>query len=219
MPAVPKATTNGYVHPAINKIAPQLLVMAVPIDSLVPDPNNTRVHPEMNMETIRASLLKYGQVHPLLCRESTKVIIAGNGRWQAAKDLGWTKIAAHFVPFNEIDAAGLGIADNRSAELAKWDYDVVKRIQRLQLACGDQIVGWDDDYVNSISKMDDWEPMAQDESEEAVAARPVTVSIKMLLEQSKQLESCLAMIKSRRSSPKKMNDAQALMTLLDEWRG
>lgn len=219
MPKVPELVhTNGVAKPSnINNIAPQLLSMVVDIDSLVQDPDNANTHPEKNMEALRASLTKYGQVHALLCRKATRVIVSGNGRWKAAKDLGWTKIAAHFVDINEVEAAGLGIVDNRSSALSHLDMDIVARIHRFQLECGDSIIGWSDDEIDSVSLMPDWDPTPQDQSEEAIAARPTTVCIKMFTDQRVLLESCLEMIKKRRSSNKGMTDAQALIILAQEW--
>ncbi len=210
MPAVDR---NGH----INKIAPQLLSMAVPIDSLTPDSDNAREHPETNMEAVRASLSKYGQVHPLLCRESTRIIIAGNGRWQAAKDLGWTKIAAHFISVNEVDAAGLGLIDNRSAELAKWNMDTVARIQRLQASIGEASLGWDDDYIYTISELEDWNPQPQDINGAQDESSRQSVTLKLTAAQNKLLQDCLNCIKQRTSSPKKMLDGLALEVILREW--
>jgi ParB-like chromosome segregation protein Spo0J len=61
----------------------------VAIDTLVPDPNNTRLHGARNIEAIKASLTKYGQVEPLIVRQDTKIVIGGNGRLEAMRLLGW----------------------------------------------------------------------------------------------------------------------------------
>jgi len=105
---------------ANEKIVDALSHLVVPIDSVSPDPANVRKHPERNLEAIRGSLRKFGQQKPIVVNEEG-VILAGNGLYEAAKSLGWEKIAAVRSPLTGVDAAAYAIADNRTAELAEWD--------------------------------------------------------------------------------------------------
>ena len=136
------------------RIAPALAHLAVPIASLVPDPDNARLHPERNMEAIKASLTKYGQVKPVVVRSATRVVVAGNGTMAAAKELGWDEIAATFVDMNEVEAAGYGLADNRTAELAAWDFEIMARLDKLLQEAGDQPVGLSQDELTALRA--DW---------------------------------------------------------------
>lgn len=138
-PNVPKLTQAVARH----RIAPELQHMAVPIDSLTPDPMNARLHPERNLESIKQSLTQYGQVKPIVVRKATRVVVAGNGTLECAKALGWTEIAAHFVDMNEAEAAGYGIADNKTAELAQWDFRILKALDTLIREAGHHPpIGW-----------------------------------------------------------------------------
>lgn len=139
----------------VNKIAKSLLAMVVEIDSLTPDPVNARLHPERNMEAIKQSLIMYGQVKPIVVREETGVVMAGNGTLAAAKELGWTEIAVSMVSMNEVEAAGYGLADNRTAELAKWDFEVVARLDKLLIQARHAQVGWSGDELE-VLRMTDW---------------------------------------------------------------
>lgn len=141
------------------RITPALAGLAVPISSLVFDPENARDHPDRNMDAIRASLKSYGQVKPVVVRKSTRVVVAGNGTLQAAKDLGWTEIAATFVDMNEIEAAGFGLADNRTAELAKWNFEVVNRLDRLLQTHNHVNVGWSVEELQVLRT--DWTSLEQ----------------------------------------------------------
>lgn len=139
--------------PVKPRIAPALKSLAVDIDSLVPDPQNPRLHNDRNLEAIKASLEQYGQCKPIVVRREGRVIIAGNGTWEAARALGWDKIAASFVDMSEVEAAGYGLADNRTGELAQWDFDVVARLDRLiQEHGGPDIVGWSDDELLALRR-------------------------------------------------------------------
>lgn len=114
----------------------------VDVAKLVPDPLNARLHPERNLQAIMESLALYGQRKPIVVRKQTKVVVAGNGTLEAAKLLGWTKIAASVRNMTDDDAIGYGLADNRSAELAKWDFEVVAKLDELINGSGKAMVGW-----------------------------------------------------------------------------
>lgn len=102
-------------------IAAPIRSLAIPIDSLHPDPANARTHNQRNLDTIAASLARFGQRAPIVVQKEGMVIRAGNGRFHAAKKLGWTHIAALVIDEPSVDAAAFSIADNRSSELAEWD--------------------------------------------------------------------------------------------------
>jgi len=109
----------------LSYIIEGLRPLAVPIDSVVVDPANAMGHPDENREAIQGSLAKYGQRKPIVVNVNGNVIEAGNGTWQAAKALGWAHIAAVFVDDDPTTATGYAIADNRTAQLAAWDWEVL----------------------------------------------------------------------------------------------
>jgi DNA modification methylase len=114
----------------LNHIAEQLRPLAVPTMDLIIDPANARRHPEPNIEAIKGSLAVYGQLKPIVVNCRTKVVEAGNGTLQAARELGWTHIAVVYVDHDPATAAGFSIADNRTAELATWDADALDKLLR-----------------------------------------------------------------------------------------
>jgi hypothetical protein len=121
--------------PYAGQIHAGLWHLAVPIGDLIPDADNARFHPQENIDAIKASLTRFGQDQPLVVQKASKVVRKGNGRLQAARELGWTHLAAVFVDEDNIDAAARAIADNRSGELAKWDNRVLSAvIARIQAA-------------------------------------------------------------------------------------
>jgi hypothetical protein len=106
-------------------IAEQLRPLVVPIADLNLDPANARVHGEKNLAAIRASLAQFGQRKPIVVQRQGMIVRAGNGTVTAARALGWTEIAAVVIDDDNATAAQFAIADNRSAELAVWDPDVL----------------------------------------------------------------------------------------------
>lgn len=103
------------------------------IDSLVTDPNNARTHDEKNLDAIKGSLTQFGQRKPIVIQGN--VVIAGNGTLEAARQLGWKEIEVVQVPaeWTTDQAKAFALADNRTAELAQWNHDVLStQILELQ---------------------------------------------------------------------------------------
>lgn len=109
-------------------IVAALSALAVPIDSIKPDPQNVRRHPEPNRQAIKKSLQGFQQRKPIVVNKRTMIIEAGNGLWQEMKSLGAKEIAAVFVDDTDEQAKAYGIMDNRSAELAEWDIPALKDV-------------------------------------------------------------------------------------------
>lgn len=74
--------------PELAHISPDLRAIAVPIDSLIPDPGNVMLHPQRNFEATKASLATYGQRKSIVVNERTGIVEAGNGTLDAGKALG-----------------------------------------------------------------------------------------------------------------------------------
>lgn len=99
----------------------ELRYRRVPIESLHNDPANVRLHPDANMRAIADSLRSYGQVEPLVVQAGTGRVIGGNGRLDAMRNLGWSEVDIVEVDVDDVRAAAIGIALNRTSELASWD--------------------------------------------------------------------------------------------------
>lgn len=95
-------------------------VESVPIESVHPDPANVRRHPERNLDTIKASLARFGQQTPIVV-DAKGIVRKGNGTLAAAKALGWGMIDVVRTDLGGVEATAYAIADNRTAELAEWD--------------------------------------------------------------------------------------------------
>lgn len=94
------------------------------VSELSSDPANARKHGENNIATIVASLKRFGQQKPIVI-DLSDVVRAGNGTLEAARSLGWTHIDCVRTELKGSDAIAYAIADNRTAELAEWDNDVL----------------------------------------------------------------------------------------------
>ena len=100
-------------------------VELVQIDDLDLDPKNARKHDAKNLKAIADSLEQFGQRKPIVVWGRT--VVAGNGTMAAARTLGWKEIEIARVPddWSADQVKAYALADNRSAELAEWDEQVL----------------------------------------------------------------------------------------------
>ncbi len=172
-PAAAQKLPLPEVKAVKDRIAAGLKHLVVPLAGLKHDPVNARLHPDRNMEAIKNSLCQYGQVKPVVVRKQTNVVMAGNGTLRAARELGWTKIAAVFVAMTDVEAAGYGIADNRTAELAAWDFEVVARLDKLIQEAGHVNVGWSSEELAALRANDYEAPQEFPEVDENIEVEHV----------------------------------------------
>lgn len=98
-----------------------LAIHRVPLDAIHPDPANARLHPERNLAAIKASLARFELVEPLLLQKRSGRLIAGHGRLEAMRQLGWAEADVSEIDVDDTTATALAIALNRSGETATWD--------------------------------------------------------------------------------------------------
>ncbi len=96
----------------------------LPLSALSADPANARRHNARNLDAIVASLRRFGQQKPIVV-DAKNVVRAGNGTLAAAAALGWATVAVVRSDLAGADLAAYAVADNRSAELAEWDAEVL----------------------------------------------------------------------------------------------
>jgi ParB-like chromosome segregation protein Spo0J len=90
------------------------------------DTENVRKHSQKNLKAIKESLRRFGQVKPIVI-DKNKTVIAGNGTVQSAKELGWENINVLQLPedWDDHKIRAFAIADNRTAELAEWETELL----------------------------------------------------------------------------------------------
>lgn len=104
-----------------------MTIERIATSALREDPANARRHPAANLSAIRGSLGRFGQVLPLVVRHETNIVIGGNGTLRCLRDLGIEETLIVRFRGTDQEAAALALALNRSAELAQWDSDALRR--------------------------------------------------------------------------------------------
>ena len=93
-------------------------VETVPIKELLIHPLNPR---EGDVGALIDSLTHMGQYRPIVVNKRTKHCLSGNHTLQAAHQLGWEKLAVHWVDVDDIEEIKILIVDNRTSDLATYD--------------------------------------------------------------------------------------------------
>ena len=112
--------------PAIaNQSLRDLVVEQVPICSLKPYGNNPRTHSKKQIRQLATSITTFGWTNPVLVDADNR-IIAGHGRVEAAKLLGNPHVPVlRIEDLTEAQIKAYVIADNKLAELAGWDEEIL----------------------------------------------------------------------------------------------
>jgi DNA modification methylase len=96
-----------------------------PIDSLKPYTRNARSHSKRQIRQIADSITRFGWTNPVLV-DGDGGIIAGHARVEAAIHLGLKEVPTiRIEDLTEAEKCAYIIADNRLAELAGWDTDIL----------------------------------------------------------------------------------------------
>lgn len=119
---------------------------------LVPYDKNSRTHSETQIAQIAASIDAFGWTNPILINEENSVI-AGHGRLEAAKKLGMEAVPCiRLVGLTDAQRRALVIADNKLAENAGWDFDLLRtelsELNELNFDLG--VMGFNVDELNKL---------------------------------------------------------------------
>jgi site-specific DNA-methyltransferase (adenine-specific) len=89
-----------------------------------PYPGNPRNN-DAAVDAVAASILQFGWRAPIVV-DADDVIIAGHTRYKAAQKLGLERVPVHVArDLTPEQARAYRIADNKTAELAEWDYELL----------------------------------------------------------------------------------------------
>jgi len=95
------------------------------ITEIKPYDKNARKHPKAQIELLKKNIERFGFTTPCLI-DTDNELIAGHGRLEAVKELGWIEVpCVRMENLTKDEVKALRIADNKLAEMAEWDMDLV----------------------------------------------------------------------------------------------
>jgi hypothetical protein len=113
-----------------SRIAPELSAHIRPVSELRTHPDNYRIG---DRELIERSLVKYGQIRPILATPDGTIVAGNHTFLTATEDLGWEEIAVVFRDLTKPDALAYLHMDNESARGIETNRkQVIKNLELLQ---------------------------------------------------------------------------------------
>ena len=166
----------------------------LPIGDIQPDPRNPRAHD--SIEDVKASILRFGFVDPIIHDDRTGQMIAGHGRVEALTDLhaAWLKapkrsrkvpggitvdgdrwsapVVFGWSSADDNEAAGLLMALNRLTETSKWipDKQLALLNEIAESVRGLEGVGYTDEDRQALQRLVEASGAAVDAAAEWAAA-------------------------------------------------
>lgn len=122
-------------------------------NALKPYENNSKKHPQKQLDILKKSIKEFGFVSPVLVDRELN-IIAGHGRTLAAQELGLTRVPCVYVDgLTEEQKKAYIIADNKLTELGGWDKEVLaEELAELQISDFDiELTGFNDIDLPSLN--------------------------------------------------------------------
>jgi DNA modification methylase len=120
-----------------------------PIVTLTLHPQNPR---QGDIGAIGTSINRLGFYGGIVCQRSTRHILVGNHRWQAAMNEGLTHVPVFWVDVDDEHALRILLADNRTSELASYDDNTLIELLKdlADTPLGFEGTGWDGDALDEL---------------------------------------------------------------------
>ena len=110
----------------------KLEIVYKPIGSIIGYVNNTRVHPQSQIDQIKSSIVEFGMCTPIGIHNNT--IVYGHGRHEALKQLGYEEVPTlDLSHLTDAQRKAFIIADNKIGDNSTFDEELLKlEIEALQ---------------------------------------------------------------------------------------
>jgi len=180
-------TGHSAIHALHNSKAGQLSALGrrlgpieyQPIASLTDYEKNPRRHPEKQIVKLMASIGEFGFALPVLV-DAERTIIAGHARIEAARRLGIADVPILVAgDWSKAQVCAYRLADNRLAELATWDDDLLaielNAIIELDEVSID-LLGWETAEIDLITDADPKSSNSADPVDEIAEPPAIPVS-------------------------------------------
>jgi hypothetical protein len=131
----------------IPPVQQNLAIVYQSTNTLKPRSTNPRTHSKKQISQIAIAIGRFGFTNPILV-DDTNGIIAGHGRLEAAKIIGLDQVpTVRLSAMSEAEIRAYVIADNKLAENAGWDRDLLgielKYLSELEIDFDVTVTGFD----------------------------------------------------------------------------
>ena len=169
-----RTSVSAAANPTLSNTFLAETIELVPSDSLTAYARELRLHSSKQVAQIAASLRAFGFLVPVIAA-TDNTIVAGHGRWLAAKHLGLPRLpvirAGHLSPER---LRAFRLADNRLAENAGWNREALalelSELTGLELDFELELTGFETAEIDLILDP----PIAKAAADPADACPPLT---------------------------------------------
>ena len=149
-----------------------LQVQEMELVKLHPWEDNPRLN-DHAVDVVAESIRSFGFNVPILCDQNL-TIIAGHTRWKAANKLGMDKVPVIMVEMTDTQRRAFAVADNKTAEIADWDFPKLKEvIEELRSEDLDiKILGFSDEEIRRLILDEDDENVVPEINNTVVVTKP-----------------------------------------------
>ena len=149
----------------------------VKVDSLLPHPDNPRIHSKKQIRKVAESIRAFGFRMPVVIDHSSR-LVCGHARVEACKLLGIDRVPSlRVTDLSEEQVRGLMIADNRLTELSTWDDQLLgenlKILSNLDLEFDIEHLGFDYGEIEQRIRAIDEADGSDDDDEDVPDPRDV----------------------------------------------
>lgn len=105
----------------------------IKVDEIIPYADNAKLHPERQIEQIRSSILEFGFNDPIAIDENN-VVIEGNGRLMAIKELGYEEVdCIRIEGLTEDQKRAYILVHNQLTMNTRFDIEILnKELERIK---------------------------------------------------------------------------------------
>ena len=184
------------------------------ISELIPYINNPRIN-EGAVDKVAASIKEFGFKNPIII-DKENVIIAGHTRLKAAKKLGLEEVPTIKVEdLTEQQIKAFRIADNKTAEFAEWDWNVLeKELSELEFEFGSEKL---ESMGFELERIDPDDFGTEFELPEGEQGDMRTMSFQLHVKQKETIEYALGLVEVGETFGNKNKNGNALYGVVSEW--
>ena len=192
------ATSNNAPPAPAGPAAPfpAYVIETWAIERLKSHTRNARKHPKKQIEDLRGSLRRFGQVWPLLVRDDG-TLIAGHGRLEAMRHEGFAEIRVIVANgWSEDQCRAFGLMDNKLALNSEWDEDLLGMELADLSAAGVDLgaLGFDDGELDKLLPLPPSSNAGGDDGPKATPLKPV-VQFNIVFDDEAQQQAWFAFVK------------------------
>ena len=160
----------------------RLMIKYVPINDLKKWDKNPKKH---NKEAIIESIKQFNPTQPILVQKGTNRIIAGHGRIDAFRELGYTEVPIIELSLNDKQAKAYALVDNQTTMVEGWDELLLKLdLDEIHLESPEldmDLLGFRDEplgnFPNANDPVAEWKGMPEFDNEN-VSGRTIIMHFK-----------------------------------------